>query len=123
MTTSYIGKKVIVVGLTREAARWIKRHCGKDAHATLLKWQAERTTVRAPDRKQRTFGPQEATWMKIETHQEIVDHAISLTTSCIAGWVEDRDPVLAQAIRDRVWQGLKVPNSADLEAHTSRRQP
>jgi len=102
---SHIGTKVTIIGLTREAASWIKKHCGKEGTATLLKWECERTTVRAPDRKQRTFGPQEATWVEIETHQEIVTRAINLTTNVIADWVEDRDPMLAQAIRQGAWRG------------------
>lgn len=114
---NYIGKKVTVIPISRDAERWIKKHCGKEGHATLLKWRAERTTVRAPDRKQRTFGPQEATWTKIETRQEIVEHVINLTSNVIADWVEDRDPMLAQAIRAKAWRGTNgqlAPSSAFL---------
>jgi hypothetical protein len=62
---SWIGREVALIPWTREAKKWIREHCGKAGHATLLKWWCEKTTVRAPDRRRKTFGPLEASWVEI----------------------------------------------------------
>jgi hypothetical protein len=57
-----IGKPVTVLPMTIASRAWIAKN--KANRSILLKWEAERLTVRAPNGKQRTFGPREATWSK-----------------------------------------------------------
>lgn len=107
---SFIGKKVGLIPLTQEAVRWAKRNKGKKntdwSLVTLLKWEAEFTTVRAGNGKRRTFGPQEATWCEIRTTEMIVEDTIKLVQGCIADYVENRySESIAAEIRAGAWKG------------------
>lgn len=109
-TNSFIGKKVGLIPLTQEAVRWAKRNKGKKntdwSLVTLLKWEAEFTTVRAGNGKRRTFGPQEATWCEIRTTEMVVEDTLKLVQGCIADYVENNySKELADKIRAGAWKG------------------
>lgn len=58
-----IGKPVEVLPMTAASRAWVTKN--KAQRAILLKWSAERLTVRAPNGKQRTFGPRDAVWVEV----------------------------------------------------------
>lgn len=53
---------VTVLPMTAESRKWVQANKGK--RSILIKWDAERMTVRAPNGRQRTFGPRECAWSK-----------------------------------------------------------
>lgn len=109
-TCSFIGKKVGLIPLQQSVVSWAKRNKGKKnpdwSVVTLLKWEAEYTTVRAGNGKRKTFGPQEATWCEIRTTEMIVEDTLKLVQGCIADYVENRySKTLADEIRAGAWKG------------------
>lgn len=106
--------KIVLLPLTRVARNWAKSNSVKGQDylvMTLKKRVGEQLTVRAANGKTRTFGPLEATWTKYETEQERTGRVMKLTTHVIASWVEDRDPLLAEAIRQEQWKGMAPKSS------------
>lgn len=96
--TSYIGKKVYLLPMTRQAMNWAKNNRGKRntdwSVVTLLKWEGEDLTVRAGNGKRRLFGPLEATWQPIESADEKAERLIKLVQHEIAAYVDSRAPSL-----------------------------
>lgn len=73
------GEPVILVPLSTEAKTWIREH-GIDGCVLMVRYWCEELTVRSPRdrRRRRTFGPREATWMKIETEADRVRYEKAL---------------------------------------------
>ena len=58
-----IGKMVRVMPMTAESKKWVAINTNRKTNAVkMVKRVAERFTVRAPNGKQRTFGPHDACW-------------------------------------------------------------
>jgi hypothetical protein len=54
-----VGKLVRLLPMTKESRAWVRAN---GEHCKMLRRVAERFTVRAPNGRQRTFGPHDATW-------------------------------------------------------------
>ncbi len=73
------GEVVQLIPLTSDARAWVRAH-GIDGKVLMVKYWCEQLTVRSPrdQRRRKTFGPQEATWAKIETEAERVRYERAL---------------------------------------------
>lgn len=67
------GEAVIFIPLSTAARAWGKAHAF-EGKVFMVRYWCEQLTVRSPKdkRRRKTFGPHEATWMKIETEAERV---------------------------------------------------
>lgn len=100
-------QQICLLPLTRFAVNWAKQNSVKGQDylvMTLVRFAAEHIHVRAANGQEWTFAPEEATWMPYETEEQRIERAINLTTNVIADWVQPRDPLLAEAIRQKQWQ-------------------
>lgn len=60
-----VGRLVTVLPMTVESRRWVAKNKAK--RSKMIKRAAERFTVRAPNGRQRTFGPHDATWSAVHS--------------------------------------------------------
>lgn len=99
--------QVCLLPMTRAADTWAKKNARKGQDyliVDLVGRMGERFTVRGANGKERTFGPHDATWTRFETEIQRNERVMTFTANCIADWVQDRDSVLAEAIRQGQWR-------------------
>lgn len=101
-------QQICLLPLTRFAINWAKQNSVKGQDYLVMKLVrrvgSEHIHVRAANGEEWTFASDEATWMPYETEEQRIERAINLTSNVIADWVQDRDPLLAEAIRQKQWQ-------------------
>ena len=118
----YVGKKVHALPLDRGPLNWLKMNAGKGIEytvVTLVKREGEYLTMKAANGKVREFGPHDMTWMAITSVEEETGRIMKFTANCIADWIEDRDPLLAIAIRQEKWKGNPPQSSKFLTIEPS----